>query len=384
MADIEFGQEQAMLAKTAVDLMRDHSTFEAVRAQIESASGFDGALFRQVAQLGLLGIAVPEAHGGAGMHPGDLVPVAEAMGRYLYAGPWLSATLAGHLLCTLDAPAGHALLPELVTGKRLGTVALSEPDGSYQPLSLVTAATASDGNYRLQGIKTGVLDAESADWLLVSATDGAAPGVFLVERSALGPGALLRETLVDESRRSFRLSLKDVPATRIGADASEALAQVSQLGALLVAADMAGGVQGSMDLTLDYLRTRTQFGKPIGGYQALKHPMVDIFIASEQGRSLLYHAATVFDGRSTESEVATRMAKAHCGATYTQGSDRGIQFHGAIGFTYECHAQLFFRRAQWDEYQFGDGLHHRRALQDLLLDGDADWSAAAMGAGAVA
>lgn len=384
MTDIEFGQDQALLAKTASDVMRDHSTFQAVRTQIETEAGYDAGLLSQLAELGLLGVAVPEAHGGAGMGGGDLVPVAEAMGRYLYAGPWLAVTLAGHLLGALDDAAGHGLLPDLVAGKQLGTLALSEPDGAYDPLEMETRAVKEGDLHRLSGTKTGVLDALSAQWLLVSATCGGEPGVFLLRRDALADDALQREVLIDESRRSYRLVLDGTPAVRLAGDAAAALRSTFQLGALLLAADMAGGVQGCLDLTLDYLRTRTQFGKPIGGYQALKHPTVDIFVASEQGRSLLYHAATVFDGVSEASEIATRMAKTHCGATYTHGADRSIQFHGAIGFTYECHAQLFFRRAQWGESQFGDGRHHRRALAGLLLDSDADWSAAAMGAGAVA
>jgi alkylation response protein AidB-like acyl-CoA dehydrogenase len=121
-----------------------------------------------------------------------------------------------------------------------------------------------------------------------------------------------------------------------------------------------------MQLTLDYLKTRTQFGKAIGGYQALKHPMVEIMCAIEHGRSLLYHAATGFERSGPEREIALRMAKAQLGETYAYAVDRAIQFHGAIGFTYECHAQLFFRRAQWAQCSFGDPAHHRRHLADLM------------------
>lgn len=381
MAEIEFGEELSMLARTAADLMRARSTFQAVRAWLDTESGYDRQLFQQLADLGLLGVAVPEAKGGAGMSPGALVPVAEAMGRYLFSSPWLASTLTGQLLCQLGDPAGHKHLEQLASGAVLGSPALMEPDGAYDPLALTATATSVGSQHRLSGVKTGVLDAQAASVLLVSALCEGQPGVFLIERAALPAGALSRERLVDETRRSYRLILDGVPATRIGGDASAALTFVTQLGALLLAADMSGGTLGSIDLTVDYLQTRTQFGKPIGGYQALKHPLVDIFVASEQGRSLLYHAATVFDGRSSESERAVRMAKAHCGDTFTHAADRSIQFHGAIGFTYECHAQLFFRRAQWAEYQFGDSLHHRKRLQPLLLDGDADQEASGLSGG---
>jgi alkylation response protein AidB-like acyl-CoA dehydrogenase len=121
-----------------------------------------------------------------------------------------------------------------------------------------------------------------------------------------------------------------------------------------------------LQLTLEYLRTRIQFDRPIGAYQALKHPMVEIAIALEQGRSLLYRAATAATSSEPECELALRMAKAQLGDTFTHAADRAIQFHGAMGFTYECHAQLYFRRAQWLQYSFGDAAHHRRELAQLL------------------
>jgi alkylation response protein AidB-like acyl-CoA dehydrogenase len=132
---------------------------------------------------------------------------------------------------------------------------------------------------------------------------------------------------------------------------------------------MAGVAQGVFELTLDYLKTRVQFGKKIGGYQALKHPMVWIMAGLEHSRSLLYRAATLWDTGSDarEIEIAVRMSKVQSGETCTNAVDRAIQFHGAFGFTWDCHAQLFFRRAQWAEYTFGDAAHHRRHLARLLL-----------------
>ena len=382
MSEIEFGPELAMLAKTTQDVLRKQCDLQAVRSEMRGAEGFASALFRQLSDLGLCGVAVPESYGGAGMGAGSLVPVAEAMGRSLYAGPWLSTTLATQLLLRLgDGALCKAFVPGLCRGELRATVAWAEPDGSFMPTHIAAQASDAGGGYRLNGVKCGVLDAASADLILVSArlqetTGQTPPGpakVFLIERKQLDDSALQRETLVDETRRSYRVMLRDVEAVPVGGVADAALRYVVQLGALLMAAEMSGGLQASMELTLDYLSTRTQFGKLIGGYQALKHPMVDILVAAEQGRSLLYHAATVFDGESTQSEVAVRMAKAHCGTAFTHAADRGIQFHGAIGFTYECHAQLFFRRAQWAEYQFGDALHHRNQLQRVLLDPSYRW-----------
>ncbi|MFI5307552.1 MAG: acyl-CoA dehydrogenase family protein, partial [Polyangiales bacterium] len=181
---------------------------------------------------------------------------------------------------------------------------------------------------------------------------------------------LQRELLIDETRRSSRLVLDGLTLERQalldGGDAVLALERVWRIGTLLVAAEMSGGAEGVMQLTLDYLKTRKQFGQPIGSYQALKHPMVEIMCAIEQGRSLLYHAATLLDRDDPETEVALRMAKAQLGDTYAYAADRAIQFHGAIGFTYECNVQLFFRRAQWAQHTFGDARHHLRHLASLL------------------
>lgn len=381
MMDIELSEEQAMLASSASDFLQKHSTHEAVRKRMATETGHDPALWRELGSLGWLGVALPEEHGGAGMPVGTLVSLAEPMGRALFASPFLATTLAGRLLSVAGSEDQKAAwLPKLASGEAIGTVALTEPDGSWElTVPRLQASKRGDG-YLLRGSKTLVLDAAVADVLLVSAALEGAPEIFLVERSRLGATALRREVIVDEARRAYRLDLDgltlDASARLSGGDARAALDHVDRLGALLVAAEMSGGTEGVMDLTLEYLRTRVQFGRLIGSYQALKHPMVELMIEQEKTRSLLHHAATVFDGDPGLAEVAIHMAKAQAGDTFTRTADRAIQFHGAIGFTYECHAQLYFRRAQWAEYTFGDATHHRSRLQPLLLEPGCVWERA--------
>jgi alkylation response protein AidB-like acyl-CoA dehydrogenase len=302
----------------------------------------------------------------------SLVSVAEAMGRHLFASPFLASTLAAQaLLLSGSDEQKQAWLPKLITGDAIGSVAITEPDGSYELEHVTASATRTPGGLLLSGTKTFVLDARSADFLVVAVRIDGQLSLVVVPRALLSAERIRRETLVDETRRSARVVLDGItlpPAAVMDAgNASETLAHVQRASWLLTAADMAGGAESVMQLTLDYLRTRKQFGKLIGGYQSLKHPMVDIMCAIEEGRSLLYHAATSFDGDRLQSEVAQRMAKAQLGDAYAYAADRAIQFHGAIGFTYECHAQLFFRRAQFDQYAFGDAHHHRRCLARLLL-----------------
>ncbi len=230
----------------------------------------------------------------------------------------------------------------------------------------------------LRGEKHYVLDAPNAALTVVSATAEGRPAVALLTRSELEAATIVRQTVIDETRRSYRISFQDLefPSDRlILADAAlEALAAIRETALLLQSAEAVGGTQGVLDVILEYLKSRKQFGRLIGSYQALKHPTVDILCELERARSLVFHAATVCDARVGEgavdrepAEVAVRMAKASSSDAFAFAGDRAIQFHGGFGFTYECDAQLFLRRALWLQYQFGDSRHHRTHLADLVL-----------------
>jgi len=369
-AEIEWSEENALLAQSALALLAARWDFAVVRRAMQLEEGFDRALYREVAGLGWLGVGVSEAYGGAGMGPLALCGMFEAAGQYLLAAPLLACTLASSaLLAAGNEEQKLRWLPPLVRGEAIGTLALTEPSGSYELSDVEAHATEIADGYALSGTKTFVLDAQHADFVLIAARLRGQPALFLATREEIA-GRLRREVLIDETRRSARLDLAGLTLGRAAlldaGDALVALGQVQRLGALLVAAEMAGGAEGVLQLTVDYLKTRKQFGKAIGSYQALKHPMVEIMCAIEEGRSLLYHAATLLERGDPDAEAAVRMAKAQLGDTYAHAADRSIQFHGAIGFTYECNAQLFFRRAQWAQHSFGDALHHRRHLASLL------------------
>jgi alkylation response protein AidB-like acyl-CoA dehydrogenase len=192
----------------------------------------------------------------------------------------------------------------------------------------------------------------------------------LITRAELAAASLARETLIDETRRSYELRLDglQVPAGRLirGARAGAALARIRAAGLLLISAESAGGIAGVLELIVEYLNTRTAFGRRIGSYQGLKHPTVDILIGLERSRSHVYHAASLLDA-GEPAEVALRMAKAESSDSFAFAGDRAIQFHGGFGFTWECDAQLYLRRALWAQYAFGDAAHHRKKLADLVL-----------------
>ena len=217
--------------------------------------------------------------------------------------------------------------------------------------------------------KCFVLDAPQAAVIVVSAqVDGAARLVALTA-DQLPEGALVRETVIDETRRSYTLEVDALalPADQLlpGAD----FASIEHAALLLLSAEMSGGLAGVLHVIIDYLTTRKQFDQYIGSYQSLKHPTVQILLSMEACRSHVYRAATLIAQSDNDAiEEAVRMAKAQGSEAFAFAGDRAVQFHGGFGFTYECDAQLFLRRALWCQYQFGDAAYHRNLLAPLLLD----------------
>ncbi len=369
-AGIGYSEEQIELLDVATEFCREKSPVAKVRALMESETGFDADVWREISELGWLAVAVPEAQGGVGLSLAEVVPIVEQMGRNLLASPFVPTTLAAQALLTGGNAAQQAeWLPRLAAGA-IGTLALGEAHGDWEMTHITATAELADGKLLLAGSKSFVLWADSADILLVSAMLDARPVLVLVEKSALPAGALRRETIVDETKRSFELRLDgiSVPESALldPARGAATLAHIEIAANLLQSAEMCGGCQAVIDYTLDYLRTRKQFGKLIGEYQALKHPMVDAYVGYEKARTHLYSAAYSFADQGL-GEVAVRMAKAAADKAYSFAADRAIQFHGGFGFTHDCDAGLHRRAAIFHASQFGDAAWQRKKLADLLL-----------------
>ncbi len=369
---ILFSDEQAQLLEIAATFSANKAPIDAVRRQLAAGDAITGELWREIAALGWLGIAIPEEYGGSGLGLGEVVAIVEPMGRNLLSSPLAATTLAAQAILWGGSDLQKSQwLPQLAGGS-VAALALTEAHGDWDLCNLTCSASRSGDMLSLSGGKTFVTDAAMADLFLLSVALEGTPALLLMEKSALGEAALHREVVIDETRRSYGLSLDGitVPAANLlpAANIGGALKGLHLAACLLYAAEMCGGMAGVINITLEYLKTRRQFDHFIGAYQALKHPMVDALVGLEQARSHLYHAATVFHMPSGRGEVAVRMAKAQAAAAFAFASDRAIQFHGAFGFTYDCDAQLFRRRALWCEQQHGDALHHRKHLADLLLD----------------
>ena len=367
---LQFSEEQAMLLDVARQFCQDKSPIASVRAQLETETGFDAALWDEMVSLGWAGIALPESYGGSGMGIATLVPVVEAMGRAMLGTPLISSSLAAQLLLrSANTEQKERLLPAIAAGEPATLALLEDGDWGNEAVAL----TLDDGG-ALYGVKKYVPDASVARLFVVSVLFKGEVALALVRSDQLPAGALRANTLIDQTKRSSNIDFSGVQVDERNIISSAAvgavLRDVRLLGALLVAAEATGSAAACLDTIVEYLKTRKQFGKLIGSYQALKHPTVDILTDTDSARSFVYHGATlVGDGAlDADAEIACRMAKAQACQTLLYAGDRAVQFHGGMGFTYECDAQLYIRRAQWSQQQFGDAQHHRKRLANLLLD----------------
>jgi alkylation response protein AidB-like acyl-CoA dehydrogenase len=367
---IRFSDEQEQLLEVAAGFARDKFPMSRVRARIAATEDFDRAVWNEMAALGWLGVAIPEEFGGSGLGLAEVVTIVEPLGRALAGTPLVSTTLAAQALIGCGTPAQkREWLPKIAEGA-IGALALVEPHGDWDLEHLTAKAVQTGDALALTGTKTFVTDALSADLAVVSVAYNGAPALLLLDRAALGKAKIEREIVIDETRRSYRMRLDGmtVPASCLlgPSQTMAALKLIDQAACLLLAAEMCGGALGVIETTVEYLKTRKQFDRLIGSYQALKHPMVDALMALDGARSHLYFAAGTF-AKDRETETAVRMAKALASDALAFASDRAIQFHGGFGFTYDCDAQLYRRRGIWCEAQHGDAAHHRRKLAEMLL-----------------
>jgi alkylation response protein AidB-like acyl-CoA dehydrogenase len=364
---IDLSEEQAMLLDQAASFARDAAPVSGLRSRI--AADDDGGLWRQMVELGWPGILVSAEHGGVGLGLAEAAPVIEMMGRSLAPSPLFTALLATHAIATSANPAQQAdWLPKIAAGA-IATLALAEEDGAWD-LSAIAASAARNGDtLALSGAKCFVLEADRAEIIIASVKLEGRVRLVALSGEAVR-GAITRESVIDETQRSYCLALDGLKVSATSLLPEADLAAIERAALLFACAEMSGGLAGVLNVTVDYLKTRKQFGKLIGSYQALKHPAVEMLIGLERARSFLYHAATLIaQGKTAEADIALRMGKAHGSEAFAFAGDRAVQFHGGFGFTYDCDAQLYLRRALWRQYLYGDERHHRQALAPMLLDG---------------
>ncbi|MGE0325695.1 MAG: acyl-CoA dehydrogenase family protein [Polyangiaceae bacterium] len=372
-----FTEDHELARKEARRYLSEHVTREHVRAQYADARGFDKQLYKQTLELGWLGLSVPEQYGGAGLDALHLLLLWEELGRALYPSPLFGSALAVEALLRgrHEAQRGQ-YLPEILGGNVVATFAYAEPGGCWGPDHVKCRAEPKDGSWVLSGTKVNVPFGASAGLLIAPAIDHKGElGLFLLELPAAGI-EVTDEVSVDPTRRSARIELDRVKVShgaRIQGDGRGIFERVCSLGYALLAAEMVGAAEATMLMTRDYANDRQQFGRAIGSFQAVKHPIVNAMVQLELARSLVLGAASAMSStealdRPEVAEHAARMAKAFAEEALSFTVQRGVQLHGGFGFTWDCDVQLYFKRMLWCRATLGDATEHRQALAKVLFD----------------
>ena len=365
-----FTEEQEELRRSVRRFLEEKSPSTEVRRLMETTEGSDPAVWDQMAnQLGLQALIVPEEYGGIGFTHVELLVVLEEMGRVLYCGPFFASVVLGAnaLLTSGDEAAKKDYLPGIAAGEMIATLAYAEESGRWDQDGIQLVAKGSGSSFTLTGTKMFVLDGHSAHLLLVPARTEAGLSLFIVEAGAAGLTTTALSTM-DQTRKQARVEFDSTPARLVGVEggAGPGLEKTLNLVAVGLAAEQVGGAQRVLDMSVDYAKTRIQFGRPIGSFQAIKHKCADMLLEVESAKSAAYYAAWAAAEDNEELPTVACLAKAYCSEAYFHCTAENIQIHGGIGFTWEHDAHLYFKRAKSSELLFGDPSYHRELLAQRL------------------
>ena len=372
-----FNEEQELLRNTARKFFENECPSDTVRRLMETPEGIDAQLWRKLAEQGWLGLIYPEPYDGMALGLVDLVVLMEEMGRAVAPGPYFSTVLLGGpaiLEAGSDAQKKE-WLPKIAAGDKRVALAWMEPSAQLGPAGVTLTAVEKGGTYTLSGIKLFVHDAHTADALVVAARTRPGAGadgvsLFLVPKGTKGLAVTLLPTM-DQTRKLCEVACSDVT---VGADALlgaagagwAPLSRVLDRATVALCAEMCGGAQKVLDMTVEYAKIRQAFGRPIGSYQGVKHRAADMLVDVENSKSITYYAAWALDEGSPEAPLAVSMAKAYVSDAFRRVAAAGIQLHGGIGFTWEHDLHLYFKRAKGSEFTFGDATHHRERVAQLV------------------
>jgi alkylation response protein AidB-like acyl-CoA dehydrogenase len=361
---MQFGlsESQQILKDTARKFFAGESPIAAVRKSMETEAAYDAVLWTKLAEQGFTGIIAPEEFGGMGLGKVELILLMEEAGYALLPGPFFSTVaLAGSVIDACASPEQKKkYLGSIAAGQSRSTVALVESAGSWDAEGLKISAS---GN-KLTGTKLFVTDAAAADFIVVVARDG----VFVVDAKA--PGLHIEPMKgMDLARKIYSVEFKNTLAEILGN--AGALAGALNVATAALCAEMTGGMQRALELTVAYAKTRKQFGKPIGIFQAVQHLCADMYLETESSRSATYYAAWALEENTPDAAVSVSVAKMYASDAARNVGNRGIQVHGGMGFTWENDIHLYYRRAKASETMLGDATFHRERIARLVIDGAA-------------
>ena len=366
-----------MLRKSARDFLAAESPMTYVRRMMEDDRGFTDAQWKQMAELGWMGLILPEQYGGAGGDFVDMVVVLEEMGRAVLPGPFFATVILGGVALLEGGSDGQkaSFLPKIAAGDLRVTLAQLEPNARWDAEGIELQARKDGGGYRLAGTKLFVPDAHTADVIIVAGREPGSKGaegvtLFLVDAGASGVKATLLKTM-DQTRKLCEVVLEDVrvPADRVLGQPGagwKLLDRVVDRGKVGLCAEMCGGAQKVLEMSVEYAKVREQFGRPIGSFQAIQHKCANMLVEVESSKSATYYAAWAVANDVAEAPLAAAMAKAYTSDAYRHTAGEGIQIHGGIGFTWEHDMHIYFKRAKSSEVTFGDATWNREIVAQLI------------------
>lgn len=372
--DLGLNETQQMLKNSAREFLQAECPDTYVRAMEEDQRGYTPDMWQKIAEQGWLGLIFPEEYGGVGLTYLDLSVLLEEMGRALLPGPFFSTIVMGGM-AIMDAGTDEQkrrLLPQICDGQHIVTLALTEPSARWDAAGIqTTAAQNADGAWTLNGTKLFVPNAHVADTYIVAARTGDAERditLFFVPGDADGVTQTLLKTIASDRQSEITLDGVSLPAEAALGEVNkgwDTIEKVLAWGAIGKCAEMVGGAEQVLEMTVEYAKQRTQFGRPIGSFQAIQHHCANMATDVEGSRYITYQAAWLLsEGEAAAQEVA--MAKAWVSDAYRRICALGHQCHGAIGFTKEHNMQLYSRRAKAAELAFGDTDFHLETVADGL------------------
>lgn len=370
-----FNEEQELLRAEVRKFLDQNASLERVREIVEAEDGpsTDPALWARMAELGWVGLNMPEEHGGVGLDLETLLVVLEETGRTLFPSPLISTVIAAKAIERFGSAEQQARwIPGLADGSKIGTFAFLERSDTMNPDGVETLAKPDGDDLILSGEKLFVTDAEDADLTVVvvrSGSDAQSLSLVVVEKGTVGATASSFATM-DLTKQMGRLTLEEA---RVNVDcvlgeqgaAWPATQWLLDLGAALVTAESVGAAEAALSITTEFAKERLQFGEQIGKFQSVKHPLAEIYVDVESFRSLVYYAIWALDQDADDAQVAVSRAKAYCSDAFPQAGIMGVQLHGAVGYTWEYDIQLYLKRSKWVRPLFGDADYHYERVARL-------------------
>jgi alkylation response protein AidB-like acyl-CoA dehydrogenase len=358
---MQFGlsESQQILKDTARKFFAGECAMADTRKLMETETAYDAGLWRKLAAQGFTGIIIPEEFGGMGLGMVELILLMEEAGYALLPGPLFSTLMAGAVLNASGSVAQkQKFLPRMASGDARATVAFLEPNAGWEMAGL----RLSGAGGKLNGTKVFVTDAQVADVIIVIGSDAA----HLVEANA--PGLKIEPMRgLDPGRKIYSVKFSSTPAEQLVGDRASVQRSL-QVATAALTAEMTGGMQRVMELAVAYAKTRKQFGKPIGSFQAVQHMCAEMYLETESSRSAAYYSAWALEENMPDAATAVSIAKMYASDAARNVGNRGIQVHGGMGFTWENDVHLYYRRAKASETMLGDATFHRERIARLVVD----------------